>query len=288
MGKSTTIVQLAECVLAKEGAVPLLVPLGEWSDRNDDFFDFILRRNAFGAFRRQHLMQLAYHGRLALLLDGWNELTSEARLRANHDMNALQRDYPLLGLAITSRLPAPPVAGPTIAIEPLSLDQQVELARAVRDKDGDDLVDRAWRTGGISELMGIPLYLNALRLPPGADFPETKEAVLRMFAGQNESSGPTRAEALERDTLGQHTTMLVGLAVEANRSANTVISDSNANRTISRIVQRLSTEGQIGAAPQPRDIINSLVGAHLLVRSAGIHGAVSFQHQLFPRVVRRC
>jgi len=29
---------------------------------------------------------------------------------------------------------------------------------------------------------------------------------------------------------------------------------------------------QIGAAPQPRDIVNSLVGAHLLVRSAGIDG----------------
>ena len=98
MGKSTTVVQLAECMLEKDGPVPLLVPLGEWSDREDDFFDFILRRNAFGAFRRQHLMQLGYHGRLALLLDGWNELTPEARLRATRDINALQRDYPLLGL----------------------------------------------------------------------------------------------------------------------------------------------------------------------------------------------
>ena len=233
MGKSTTVVQLAECMLAEDGPVPLLVPLGEWSDREDDFFDFILRRNAFGAFRRQHLMQLAYYGRLVLLLDGWNELTPQARLRATHDLKALQRDYPLLGLAISTRLPAPPVAGPTIAIEPLSLDQQLELARAVRDQEGENLVDRAWRTRGIRELVGIPLYLSALlTLPSGADFPETKEAVLRMFVQQNESA-PDKIEVLERDTLGQHTTMLVGLAVEANRAANTVISDSNANRTIS-------------------------------------------------------
>ena len=94
-------------------------------------------------------------------------------------------------------------------------------------------------------------------------------------------SAPDKIERLQRDTLGHYTTMLVGLAVEANRTANTVISDSNANRTISTIVRRLSEDGQVGAAPQPRAIIDGLVGAHLLVRSAGADGAVSFQHQLF-------
>jgi len=61
-GKSTTLLQLADRMLAEDGQVPLLVPLGDWSDRLDDFFDFIVRRNSFGSFRRQHLMQLAYHG----------------------------------------------------------------------------------------------------------------------------------------------------------------------------------------------------------------------------------
>ena len=280
-GKSTTVVQLAELMLAEDGLVPLLVPLGEWSDRQDDFFDFILRRNAFGTFRRQHLMHLAYHGQLVLLLDGWNELTPEARLRATNDVAALQRDYSQLGFVISTRRQALPVVGPVVDIETLSQDQQMELARAVRGQEGVDLVDRAWRTAGVRELVGIPLYLNALlTLPSGASFPETKEAVLRMFVQQNESM-PDKIERLQRDTLGQHTTMLTGLAVEANRTANTVISDSNANRTISSIVRRLSEDGQIGVAPQPRAIVDGLVGAHQLVRSAGADGAISFQHQLF-------
>ena len=54
--------------------VPVVIPLGEWSDREDDFFDFAKRRYAYRAFRREHFMQVAYHGRLVLLLDGWNEL----------------------------------------------------------------------------------------------------------------------------------------------------------------------------------------------------------------------
>jgi len=64
MGKSTTMVQLAECMLEEESTVPLLVPLGEWSDGDDDFF-----RLHFAAQRvrllpdGKHFMQLAYHGR---------------------------------------------------------------------------------------------------------------------------------------------------------------------------------------------------------------------------------
>lgn len=133
-GKSTTLLQLADRMLADPCPVPLLVPLGEWSDRSDDFFDFILRRNSFAPFRRQHLMQLAYHGQLALILDGWNELTSEARLRATRDVKALQRDYPLLGLLVSSRRQALPAAGPVIFIEALSQNQQMELAGAQRPK----------------------------------------------------------------------------------------------------------------------------------------------------------
>jgi hypothetical protein len=280
-GKSTTLVQLAECMSAEDNPIPLLVPLGEWSDRQEDFFDFTLRRNAFGTFRRQHLMQLAYQGRLALLLDGWNELTPEARLRATHDLTALHREYPQLGVVISSRRQALPIVGPVIAIEALSQDQQMELARAARGEEGIEFLDQAWRTSGVRELVAIPLYLNALlTLESGAAFPETKEAVLRMFARHNEAA-PDKVERLQRDTLGQHTAMLVGLAAEANRSANTVISNTNANRTVATILRQLSEDGQIGAPPHPHVIIDGLVGAHLLVRSPGADGAVSFQHQLF-------
>src|SRR3989338_9029881 len=191
-GKSTTLVQLAECMVAQDGPIPLLVPLGEWSDRQEDFFDFILRRNAFAAFRRQHLIVLAYHGQLVLLLDGLNELTTEARLRATNDLTALQRDYPQLGVVISSRRQTLPTVGSVVTIEALSHDQQMELARAVRGQEGEELVDRAWRTAGIRELVGNALYLNALlTLPRGVAFPETKEAVLGIFVRHNE---PHRTE----------------------------------------------------------------------------------------------
>src|ERR1700704_1586795 len=168
-GKPTTLIQLGQFLGSGNGVIPLLVPLGEWSVRQEDFFDSIARRNAFGTFRRQHLMQLAYYGRVVLLLDGWNELTPEARLRATNDRAALRRDYPQLGLVLSSRREALPVSGSIIEIETLSQDQQLELARTARGQEGTELVDRAWRTAGVRELVSIPLYLNALlALPAGA------------------------------------------------------------------------------------------------------------------------
>lgn len=131
------------------------------------------------------------------------------------------------------------------------------------------------------ELVSNPLYLNALlTLPIGAEFPVTKEAVLRMFVQQNESA-PEKVERLQRDTLGEHNAFLIGLAVEASRGANTIVSSTSANRIISEVTKYLIASGQIGSAPQPRAIVDGLVAAHLLVRSAGTDGAVSFQHQLF-------
>jgi hypothetical protein len=119
MGKTTTLVQLAEFIVAARPLVVGLVPLGEWSDRLEDFFTFLTRRNAFRGFRPQHFMQLAYHGRLALLLDGWNELDPASRVRAARDLEALRRDYPLLSIVIGTRRDQPAVSGPVVEIEPL-------------------------------------------------------------------------------------------------------------------------------------------------------------------------
>ncbi|SDO20771.1 NACHT domain-containing NTPase [Afipia sp. GAS231] len=281
IGKSTLLVQLSECMAWSDCPVPVLVPLGEWANRQEDFFDSVLRRNAFGVFRRQHLMQLAYHGRLCLVLDGWNELGAPARMRAIGDLKALQRDYPQLGMVISSRREEQPVSGPIFEVEPLSQDQQMELALAEHGQRGVDLLDRAWRTSGLRELVQNPLYLHALlALPEGRPFPETKEAVLKMFVEQTELA---RDKAERLHTFGQHNALLAGLAAEANRTSNTAISDSEANRVVSSVVQTLVTNGQVflTTLPQPREIVDGLVNAHLVVRKSGPLGDVSFQHQLF-------
>ena len=278
-GKTTTLVQLAKTLIEAGEMVPGLVPLGEWSDRREDFFTFLTRRNAFGTFRAQHFMQLAYHGRFALLLDGWNELDPAARVAATRLLKALKRDYPLLGIVVGTRRHLLPISGAVVEVDPLSESQQLELAGALRGQEGEALVDQAWRTPGVRDLVTIPLYLTALlRSTPGARFPQTKEEVLRLFVTQHEEE-PEKAAILQKELLGFHSEMLTGLGVEANRVANTVLSDMSANRVIANVGAQLAAAGQFTSPPQPATAIEVLVSNHLLARASS--GGISFQHQQF-------
>jgi hypothetical protein len=278
-GKTTTLVQLAETLVEAGEMVPGFVPLGEWSDRREDFFTFLIRRNAFGTFRAQHFTQLAYHGRFALLLDGWNELDPAARVAATRLLKALRRDYPLLGIVVGTRRHLLPISGAVFEVDPLSENQQLELARALRGQEGEALVDQAWRTPGVRDLMTIPLYLTALlRSTPGARFPQTKEEVLRLFITQHEEE-PEKAAILQKELLGFHSDMLTGLGVEANRVANTVLSDTSANRIIANVGAQLAAAGQFTSPPQPATTIEVLVSSHLLIRASS--GGIAFQHQQF-------
>src|SRR5579883_1107428 len=278
-GKTTTLVQLAETLVEAGEVVAGFVPLGEWSDRREDFFTFLTRRNAFGTFRGRHFMQLAYHGRFALLLDGWNELDPAARVAATRLLKALRRDYPLLGVVVGTRRHLLPISGAVVEVESLSESQQLELAQALRGQEGEALVDQAWRTPGVRDLVTIPLYLTTLlRSTPGSRFPQTKEEVLRLFVTQHEEE-PEKAAILRKELLGFHSDMLTGLGVEANRVANTVLSDTSANRVIANVGAHLAAAGQVTSPPQPATAIEVLVSSHLLIRVSS--GGISFQHQQF-------
>jgi hypothetical protein len=279
-GKSTTLLQLAEKVIDGERAAPVIVPLAEWSGSRESIFEFVTRRNAFRSFREQHLQLLAFAGRLVLLIDGWNEADPDSRIHAIRQIKALERDFPLLSIVIaTRRQGGVPSAEPVIEIAPLSDAQQLEIARRFPGGSREGVLDRAWRTPGIRELIVTPLYLNALlRSAPEGSFPLTREEVLAAFVAQHEGA-EEKAEALKAELFGCHTEMLVGLAVEANQSGKTIISEENARRAISRVGTRLHFEGQLATCPQPFRVLEVLVNAHALVRTPS--GGVSFQHQQF-------
>src|SRR5262249_31488552 len=102
-GKTTTLIQVSDAILEQGRSVALFAPLGEWASGTDPLLPSFLRRQAFDGLRERHMMLLAHHGRLVLLLDGWNELDLEARRRATADINRLQRDFPRLAIIISTR-----------------------------------------------------------------------------------------------------------------------------------------------------------------------------------------
>lgn len=282
MGKTTTLFQIADGVLAIGNGTPLIVPLGDWATDSEALLASILKRPAFNEISEQDFRIVATNPGVVLLLDGWNELDADARERARVQITALKSELPELGLVISTRRQALdiPFGGTRVDLLPLDDEQQMEIARAMRGEAGAQLVDQAWRTEGVRELVTIPLYLTALlSLPEGAPFPTTKEEVLRRFVATHEQEA-RRAAALHAVALGFQQDFLDNLAVFATTTANTAITDSNARKSVAETMRILMADGQMTITTQPDTLLDTLVSNHVLTRSGGTPG-YSFQHQQF-------
>ena len=282
MGKTTTLFQIAEAVLTNGNGSPIVVPLGDWSTDGATLLGSVLKRPAFRGISEDDLRAVAAKPGVILLLDGWNELDAAARKRLAAQVRRLQAELPELSLLISTRKQVldVPVNGARINLLPLSETQQLDIAKALRGDAGVRMVDEAWRTAGVRELVMTPLYLTALMaLPEGAPFPTTKEEVLRRFVAVHEED-TQRAEALAEVTHGLHQRFLEDLAATATRAANTTIAETVARKSVSETDDALVAEGQITEKPQPNTVLEALVSHHVLMR-IGDPAGYSFQHQQF-------
>lgn len=279
-GKTTTLLQVAHSIAANERLVATFIPLSEWSAQTHTLLQSVVQRAAFASEREEHLKLLAHAGRLVLIMDGWNELNATSRKRLRAEIQSMQRDYPSLGIVMSTRVQAldVPISGPVVEIELLSETQQLLIARAYRGDAGERILDQAWRTRGLRDLVAIPLYLTKLLSDtPGGSLPTTKEEVLRLFVAEIDRNA-NKDEALDAVAFGFHAEMMTAIAADATLADSVTVSDHRARSTITKVTGRLVSEGQISTAPQPDAILAALVSYHLLVRTAT---GVAFQHQQF-------
>lgn len=280
-GKTTTLIQLAEAVLALGEHAAIFVPLSEWATQALDLFDSIIKRPAFTDVSRADLVRLAQQGHLVLLLDGWNELDNQGRDRVLVELKQIRRNFPDLGIVMSTRRQAldVPVRGPRVGIDPLTSTQQLELARALRGEEGHGIIDRARRTPGVRELIAIPLYLTALVERAGSVLPSTKEEILRLFVSPHEEP-LDKADALRTELNSAQQPMLEAIAVEATRTANTSVQESRAISIVAEVGRSLVDGNLLINIPQPMTVVDHLVDHHALVRSSGTQ-TIRFQHQQF-------
>lgn len=281
-GKTSALFQLAEASVRVANGTPLVVSLSDWSTGGITLIEAILRRPAFAGFTETNLRAVAEQPGIVFMFDSWNELGSDARRRARTEIQSLRAELPAATFIATTRpeISDMPFDGQLLTVLELNERQQMDIAHEIRGEQGVRLVDEAWRTPGLRELVTTPLYLTALlSLPDGQPFPRTKEEVLRRFIEAHERQ-VQHSEPLKAVTHGLQGVFLGDLAVTATRAANTSITDTNARRSISQTDDFLVTDGQLTIKPQPSDVLDALVSHHLLVRT-GEPLRYRFQHQQF-------
>ena len=282
MGKTTTLFQIAESVLEKDYGSPIVVPLGNWAANDESLIASILNRRAFHTITREDFQSATAKPGVYLLLDGWNELDKPSQKRAAAEIEKLKRELPDLRFVATTREQrfAAPIGDRRVRLLPLSEQEQIEVARTLRGEEGEVIVDQAWRTPGVRELVPIPLYLTALlALPEGVPFPTTKEELLRRFVAVHEEDFPRR-EALEEATDGMYPRYLQALAETATRTSNTTMGDATARSVVSDASAALEDEGQIADRPKQSAVLEALVNHHVLIHEKEPEG-YAFQHQQF-------
>jgi hypothetical protein len=282
-GKTTTVLQLARQVLAGNAIVPIYFRLGDVPDGTGGLLATLSQRAAFRNIGQDDLVALAERGRLLLVLDGWNELDAAARKRVRLDLDRIRFDWPHVRVVATTRRQVldVPIGGPRIAIELLSEDQQMAIARAQSGDAGAKVVDDAWRTDGVRQLIATPLYLSALL--GGASHgarPTTKEEILRLFVEQHERASE-HAETLNAILLGCHASVLRALARHLNDVASTAMAEFEARRVVVDALTELRQQAQMTGQPEPSAVLDVLMSHHVLMRSGSGNGTISFQHQQF-------
>lgn len=282
-GKTTTLLQLARHVLSANSIIPLYFRLGDWAAGSAKLLASLRERAAFRDLNEGQLRELAQRGRLLLLLDGWNELDPPARKKLRVELDQIRHDWPYVRIVATTRrqMLDIPTAGPRVEIEPLSEDQELAIASALSGRTGEKVVDDAWRTPGVRELIATPLYLTVLvsGASKGSE-PNTKESILRLFVQQHERASD-HAEALLATLHGCHTQILVALAARLTTTGGTAMPEDEARRVVMEMLTSLRQQGQLSAQPEPLAVLEVLTSHHTLMRSGASNGAISFQHQQF-------
>ncbi len=285
-GKTTTLLSLASKLLETSTAcIPVFVPLPEWEANGYDPFEYIQRREAFNqAISIKNVQELARHGHLVLLLDGWNELAGEPLKKAKHAVIQLCRDYPNIGVVIATRKTAPP---PTIEEKTihLTLDGLSDEHRGKLIKDhmgqseGEAIIQQIYENRELDQITRIPLYLTILlEVVDEGVMPETKEQLLCQFIRKHENLREHK-DALTAMFSEDHEAYLENLAVAIMEADSTALDNAKARPVVKRTAEELQSHGQISQIPDLDRVLNCLAEHHLIVRDGDI--AWRFQHHQF-------
>jgi len=286
-GKTFTLIQLADLLLKDASApVPILISLPGWASQTYGFQAYVEQQLGAYGLQPANFFRLRAAGRVALLLNGWNEIsegfgttTATSQLQDFAFSNA---STPLIISTRTTSLSPPLARAASIRVQPLSWEQKLAIIQRSGLQDPSKLLHSLESNPTLASVTETPLFLAAvieLAQNDGEELPTTRYGILNCLIGRLEQSAAAALAA--KPCEGFHRRYLEGIAFEMTQAGIVVLQGDAMLNVIANTAKGLQRDGHLTSTSSSTAILQGLVKHHLLVLSPSLGGRYRFNHQQF-------
>ena len=286
-GKTITLIQLAERLSAgADGPVPLILSVSGWIASHRDLASHVIAHLTTNGVSFDAAKLLLATGRLAILLNGWNEAADAEQARASELLNDFQLNHSRIGLVLTTRATrhSPAMVSATVLeVLPLTRAKREAIVRAANLTDPDTLLRQIAQSRILGEVTETPLFLAAaIKLASaGRAIPTSRAGLLESFLADLQDTDNHAVRLRTGPCQDCHYRYQTDLAAEMTREGLTVLPADQAQVIIGTTSTALIGAGLIGQAGSASAIVESLAQHHALVYSADGSAGYAFIHQQF-------
>jgi hypothetical protein len=286
-GKTFTLIQIAEALsLDASAPIPIIISLPVWASSGKDFMAFAAAQCSGHALKSGDLANLCSAGHVAVLLNGWNEVSESEIARISSKLKAFALCHSATPIIVCTRNTqvSPPLSTEfQIQVAPLSHEQKLAIVAksGIANRPAFEMELEA--NEALATITNTPLFLSAAiaLARSGGNLPLTRHGILMRFVGLYERD-PDHSTALGGPPCNSyHRRYLERIAAKMTQHAGTTLSFEEATTTIANGSKFLRTEGHREAAPNSAGVLDCLVRHHLLVLSPGTCSVYRFVHQQF-------
>lgn len=285
IGKTTFLLRLAaQCVEQKKSFVPLFIDASEWAQSNSEILTFSSNRTAA---QMQHLSAtdlawFAKAGRIALFINGWNEIPSVLKPHAQSKLNEFLGAAPEVPVVVVSRSSNDAgnlSSAKLIRVRGITWNGQQEIIRKeLGEETGHTLTELLERDILLAQAARSPLILRGLisQAKNGQQVSNVTLDLLGAVVQELEERAAYKAVLAAEPLYGYQTAYLQELAIEMNRQNTLRLSEREARAAMARGYERVKDE--IGIQVPLPAVLDTLRNHHLIQ----LHGdMVKFAHHRF-------
>ena len=280
-GKTIALVHLVEKILDHdEDLVPILLSYPELVSAGCGMLEFIANRSGYASLSMDEIQKLGSLKRLIFLIDGWNEVSGRDGQAAGCVLSSTLSQFDGNGFVFSTRAGAEPPGltdSMMLTVAPITVGQRSEIInRTVGPESGVEAY--IYDHPELDRITRNPFFLSCLVSSGEAALTATtKEGVLSGVVSGYEGILQHQQALFAVPIRSNHRAYLTSLAFEMMEGGSVLFSRTQAYKCIQDVSQGLVDEKILEDRPEPQDILDVLIGHHLLVLESD---NVGFVHQL--------